>query len=128
MWLFTKLGFFSVVAKQVGESMQFMIRARRRKHLENLIDNCLAMPWNQEILEGAGTDYEYRIIVSPKTWLAVLETLGANVDYDNFKASTIGGRGTGDRQFQSAIHSVWEVMASTSDLPTAFPTPQQKGS
>jgi tetratricopeptide (TPR) repeat protein len=81
MWLFTQYGFYSVVA-QPNEDDQYLVRSRVRNDLENL--KSLAQ-LNNEILENAGTDYRYRLILSGEEWSRALGSLGAAIDYSNFK-------------------------------------------
>ena len=81
MWLFTQYGFYSVVALPDDDD-KYQVRSRVRNDLENL--KALAHLDN-EILENAGTDYRYRLILDGEEWSRALGSLGATVDYTNFK-------------------------------------------
>jgi hypothetical protein len=102
MWLMTKYGFYSIVQKQPDE---YHIRGRERKDIENLVAG-VPLP-AAEIKESSVTDYAVRIIVGQTDVLAVLEFLGKNLDYNNFKDKI-------DRtqdQARKPYHEVWRVLA-----------------
>ena len=102
MWLMTKYGFYSIVQKQPNV---YHIRSRERKDIDNLV-NYVPLP-DAMIMESDHTDYAVRIIVGQEEVLAVLEFLGENLDYDNFKAKI-------DRtpeQAHKPYHEVWQVLA-----------------
>lgn len=85
MWLCTKLGFFSIVAKTDTE---VHIRARVKKDLENLKLHCTvrvpgASSW--PIHRTAPADYRFRIVIAPMDLAGVMTTLAASLDYSNFK-------------------------------------------
>ena len=86
MWLCTKLGFFSIVAKTRTE---VHIRARCEQDLVNLRLYCtgrvpLASSWKIHRTQPA--DYRWRIVVGPRQLPAIMETLAASLDYSNFKS------------------------------------------
>jgi hypothetical protein len=103
MWVFTKYGFYSAVCARDKrgkiDRKNVVIRSRRRDHLQRLIDQVpeLASP----ILDHAGTDYAYRIVVPKSTWQGALDSLAADIDYDNFKGSVK------DPDYLSLLHEVW---------------------
>lgn len=103
MWLFTTLGFFSVVA-DTGDADRVLIRARAREDLEALRDAHLP---GIEIVEGAGTDYPYRAFVPRERWVAAASALADAIDYGNFKAAVASRQGY-DRA--DRYHAVWEEM------------------
>jgi hypothetical protein len=86
--------------KFVGEH-EFAIRSRERSHLENLIKS-VKPNWSDDggrnadksrsgdlplIWDDLGTDYEYRIYVTPEEWNTVwAPTLFGSIDYPNFKS------------------------------------------
>lgn len=86
MWLCTKLGFFSIVAKTRTE---VHVRARSEQDLVNLRLHCtcrvpLASSWKIHRTEPA--DYRWRIVLHARQLPALLEALAASIDYSNFKA------------------------------------------
>jgi hypothetical protein len=102
MWIFTKYGFFSIVAN--GDD--FVVRARSKMHLENLrrrFEDLKACP----VDEKSATDYPCRIYVQRKTWLEVVRRLTGEVDYTNFKKEV----GTKDAMYSRAVAAVWAIMA-----------------
>lgn len=103
MWLFTTLGFFSVVAHR-DDARTVLIRARVREDLEELRVRHLP---DLEIVEDAGSDYRYRAFVSRDEWEHAAQGLAACVDYANFKDAVAErqGRDRADRYLE-----IWRVM------------------
>ena len=120
MWLFTQYGFYSVVA-QDGEASaaqdenendgeNYLVRSRVRNDLQNL--KVLAHLDN-EILENIGTDYRYRMVLDAAEWSRALGSLGASIDYSNFK-NRIGA--LPDQSGKSAAyHQVWTTLRGVSE-------------
>ena len=102
MWIFTKHGFFSIVAN--GDD--FVVRARDRWHLEKL-KHRFELLKGCPIDEKSGTDYPCRIYVQRQAWLEVLVRLGSEVNYTNFKKEV----GTKDAMYSRAVAAVWAIMA-----------------
>jgi hypothetical protein len=109
MWLFTRVGFFSVVKVRGGRAL--MVRARRRDDLAALVRFAnLRAP----IRFSPGADYRYRIFVSRKTWTRVAIRLARDVDYENFKGMI--GREVGyDRE--AIYHRIWATACDLEGLP-----------
>jgi hypothetical protein len=105
MWLFTTIGFYSVVAHE-DDPRTMLIRARVREDLDNLRRHHLP---DLEIVEGAGTDYRYRAFVSRDEWEHAAAGLAAAVDYPNFKNAVAETQGT---RRAHAYADVWSVMRS----------------
>ncbi len=103
MWLMTKYGFYSIVQKRPDE---YHVRGRERKDLENLVAGVPLL--KTEIAESADTDYAVRIIVRKSDVLAILNFLGENLDYSNFKDKIDR---TSD-QARKPYHEVWHVLAN----------------
>ena len=119
MWLFTQYGFFSAVCARQGDGShgqpvdpdRIMIRARRREHLDRLLARFAEAFDGIEVHESTATDYRFRIFVDKTDWADVLQDLGDELDYDNFK-SAVANRLTSDTDgdYENALHDVWEVM------------------
>ena len=75
MWLFTSIGFFSVVAH---DEQTLVVRARVREHLENLRRRHLP---DLEIVEGLCA------YVSRDEWEYVVQRMAAEIDYATFDPS-----------------------------------------
>ncbi len=103
MWLMTQHGFYSIVQKRDGH---FHIRARVRKDLENVL---ALMDWKFEIEEWPRADYAYRILVEHHDVIALVRTMAAHIDYDNFKSRIHELPDQKDKS--SAYGKVWGVMA-----------------
>ena len=103
MWLFTSLGFFSVVAHR-DEPDTLLIRARAREDLEALRDRHLP---DLELVENAGSDYRWRGFVSREGLERVAAGLAADIDYPNFKDAVAHRQGASRAHL---YHDVWNVM------------------
>ncbi len=102
MWIFSQVGFFSIVRK--GD--EFHVRARRK---EDLVNMGLA-----PTKSFAVSDYPWRSILPNQTeLLKVMTAFGESVDYPNFKGR-IGNRK--DQQNRLGVyHKIWELMAERHD-------------
>lgn len=117
MWLFTKYGFYSVVCARQGDGAagapidrdRMMIRARSNEHLQRLKWRFYPLLLDYPILENAGTDYRYRIIIPESLWVAIAHDLAAEIDYDNFKAAVERHEPT-RTLYQRTLGKVWEMM------------------
>lgn len=120
MWLFTKHGFFSVVKKpyyppgllsgRVGVAV-YQIRSREISHLEALKKLTRI---KSPIIDDGGTDYKFRVVVSPRVWRRIGPILvsAAEIDYANFKSEVGRKRGYGTK-YERALHRVWSIMMET---------------
>ena len=81
MWLFTQLGFFSIVRK---ESDTIHIRARCREDLDQL---ALATGIGTPIASYAGSDYPWRIICPATDLPRFMSAFSSSIDYGNFKSA-----------------------------------------
>lgn len=115
MWLFTTHGFFSIVClnnrpmdgsplkgKLTVDKSQVAIRARVRKHLENLMEAFGTLQF-AEILDTPNRDYACRIVVPTGVWASVALALASGIDYHNFKDAA----GKGDAEYARWLASVW---------------------
>ncbi len=120
MWLFTQYGFYSVVVQSAGKSAahdddndddeNYLVRSRVRNDLEIL--KALAHLDN-EILENAGTDYRYRMILNAEDWSRALGSLGASIDYSNFKNRIGELPDQGGKS--AAYHQIWTTLLAVKE-------------
>lgn len=87
-----------------------MVRARLRKHLENLKSRFPDLLENCQIQDSIGTDYKYRIFLNKDVWTEVLEKLGADIDYDNFKSAVFKSKVQVGKSYQHSLPNVWDIM------------------
>ena len=97
MWLYTKIGMFSVV-KERGTD-RIAIRARRRSHLLELKES---IPHKlRRLIEVIGPhetrDYKWRIAVPRWAWEEIALYLARGVNYENFKDTCEGDRDYHDK-------------------------------
>jgi hypothetical protein len=117
MWIFTRYGFFSIACARKKDGSidedKVMIRARSRKHLENLRDR---FPESEcaraEIICNAGTDYKFRLIVLKSEWVKIVSQLVTEQTWSNFKneALSFGNKIKSSSRYIHALHQIWEVM------------------
>lgn len=116
MWIFTPMGFFSVVCAKVMDGGRpsttldpntVMVRARRRSDLERLQAGYPDLA-SYPITEHAGTDYRYRIVAPKALWAEALNRLTAELDYGNFKGQA-EREFPADREYHEALHTIWSV-------------------
>ena len=103
MWIFTTIGFFSVVA-HADEPRTLIVRARARADLDNLRREHLP---DLEIVEDGGTDYAFRAFVNRDEWEHAAQQMANAIDYPNFKDAVIAKQGFERAGFYV---EVWEVM------------------
>jgi hypothetical protein len=78
MWIFTKLGFFSVVEDENDHNKVF-VRARDRADLAALkLDRIIITP---------EADYRFRVHITKNRWARKMHELAKHIDYPNFKAA-----------------------------------------
>ena len=117
MWLFTKHGFFSAVCARQGngghgqpvDPGRIMVRARVRGHLEALKSRFPAELGTCEIAESPDADYLFRLFVGKPEWVRVLAGLAEETDYDNFKSEVARHQGHNGRDYENALHDVWDI-------------------
>lgn len=103
MWLFTPIGFFSIVQKPLSNCLT--IRARVRDDLEALRASYL--PDLSETVENAGTDYPYRATATHAAFSDALSRIAKSINYANFKDEV--ARTSGSRRAH-IYGTVWERM------------------
>ena len=115
MWLFTRYGFFSIAcakqdeASSVADPDQMMVRARQRRHLENLKERFPELS-TREIKEGIGTDYAYRLLVPKSVCATIAANLVQEQTWSNFKDEAARFLGHDCADYEDALHRVWRVM------------------
>lgn len=107
MWIFTETGFISAVAHR-DDTRFMMVRARDKQSLEQL-----ALMAQTEIEYTPKADYAWRTVVHKQDLYSFMEAAISDADYDNFKNRVYQTRGS---RFVGALHHVWEIMHSVSDL------------
>jgi hypothetical protein len=113
MWIFTRLGFFSIVCANESETSskldqtQLMIRSRSRKQLEALKARFTELA-KYPIKTNTGTDYPCRLIVERGVFEKVMAVLTSEIDYGNFKNAA--GAQPGADEYHYALNEVWTVM------------------
>ena len=118
MWIFTRYGFFNAVCARQGTGKhgspvdpdRIMVRARVRRHLEDLKQRFPDLLNACDIREFAGADYAFRIFADKPAWSAVLSRLGDETDYDNFKSEVARYQGRAGTAYDRSLHDVWSVM------------------
>ena len=81
MWLFTTIGFFSVVQKP--SEAQLTVRARVAADLDRLRERYL--PTLSATVANAGTDYPFRARATRKEFREAMARMAEDIDYANFK-------------------------------------------
>lgn len=103
MWLFTPIGFFSIVRKRGTTCLT--IRARVREDLEALRDRYL--PELSPTIGNGGTDYPWRATATHEAFAEAAKLIVMDIDYPNFK-SEVGARQGHSRA--SRYGAVWNVL------------------
>ncbi|MBM3267017.1 MAG: hypothetical protein FJZ01_05140 [Candidatus Sericytochromatia bacterium] len=112
MWLFTAIGFFSVVAhRDSPESL--LVRARACEDLAALRERYLPDLSPTEATPSA--DYPYRATVSRKAFGQALVWLATTIDYDNFKTRVAKAQGADRAHLYSEVWSVMRGLAPVLD-------------
>ena len=103
MWLFTTIGFFSVV-EDADHPDTLKVRARVREDLEALRQRHLP---DLEIIESDHTDYRYRAFVARDEWAHAAQMLAVGIDYPNFKSAVAERQG---HERAARYGRVWATM------------------
>lgn len=114
MWVITETGFVSAVEDEDDPSI-LKVRARDKASLTSVLTMLRDGGHSVEgisIVEGAGTDYRYRLYLPRELFGAfLLETVEA-VDYPNFKNSITAARG---RKWHDALMDIWVTLLKVDD-------------
>lgn len=103
MWLFTTIGFFSVVRKD-GEQ-HLTVRARSSPDLDRLRTNF--MPGLSATISKAGTDYPFRATINQQAFAKGMALIGESIDYHNFKDEVAAKMG---KKRAGTYSKVWSVL------------------
>ena len=110
MWLFTTVGFYSVVtAEEFGQELQ--VRARAAADLDRLRERFLATLGPN--LAKPGRDYPWRAFIGREEFASGLADIGRAIDYSNFKNVV------GDVQGQDRAHIYQEVWSACRKIENA---------
>lgn len=104
MWLFTRLGFFSVVANRDNPGY-LLVRARMPGDLEALKSRHL--PELGPIAETPERDYRFRASVGNKPFAAAVGRIAEDITYTNFKNEVKHVQGD---QRAAWYSDVWSIM------------------
>lgn len=96
MWLVYAGGFLSIVDKGC-EKDELLVRARRSGDIEALFPRAT-------VIEGGGTDYRFRAVVSRREIAGAIADVVDLIDYPNFKSEV---ERRGDHKLAGALHGVW---------------------
>lgn len=105
MWLFTKLGFYSCGTVSETDN-RVQVRARDRKHLENLQGLCQQLR-DVRIIDTRDRDYEYRMVLTREQFRGMTEVLSDLVQEPKVKPAILDH--LGDAWFR-AMNRVWSVL------------------
>ncbi|MEN9574439.1 MAG: hypothetical protein RL514_2294 [Verrucomicrobiota bacterium] len=103
MWLFTTIGFFSVVRKD-GEK-HLTVRARSSADLDRLRQQF--MTELSATISKAGTDYPFRATISQQAFAKGMASIGESIDYHNFKDEVAVKMG---KKRAGTYSKVWSVL------------------
>jgi len=103
MWLFTTIGFFSIVQKPRNSFLT--IRARVKSDLDRLRKGY--MPELSDTIAGGSTDYPYRATISHEDFAKGMEKIVKAIHYDNFKTEVEAKMGS---KRATIYHEVWSSL------------------
>lgn len=109
MWMFTKIGFVSVV-KDAGAPQNVWLRFRCLQDAERFrafsVEAAVARP--ATVMSTPESDYPYRMRLHRVDWLELAAALAGDVDYPNFKQAALEDDTCPSRW--QAYHEVWGIM------------------
>jgi hypothetical protein len=109
MWLFSTIGFFSVVIDNQHEG-RLLIRARCRQDAFNLFnDYHKELPSMTKPTSDESRDYRWRLSIDRTDWPRLAARLAESVTYSNFKSAVAKQPGQANKI--GALHEVWATMA-----------------
>jgi hypothetical protein len=105
MWIMTQHGFVSAVKKKETDAF-LTLRARDARSLAEVC-YLLGKTPAEEIMSHLGSDYPYRIFLSPGEFVRYLSAEVEELDYSNFKDQITKTRGM---VWHDALMDVWVAM------------------
>ena len=115
MWLFTTVGFFSVVQKPNDAFLT--VRARVAEDLIQL--QAKYMPELSEVIVGAGSDYPYRATIGHEDFARGLAQIARDIHYDNFK-NEVSKEDSAERV--QIYSQVWKILMELENEPVYPPS------
>lgn len=103
MWLFTTIGFFSVVQKD-GEQ-HLTVRSRSSADLDSLRNSF--MPELSATIAKKDTDYPFRATITKPAFSKGMARIGESIDYHNFKDEVAERMGS---ERAHTYHHVWSAL------------------
>jgi len=122
MWIFTDLGFFSVVEVDerqgapwgvAEQGSRVLVRARSREQILSLMFEHRKLE-EARVYQIDGADYPYRIVVEKEAWQSVMAALVDGITYHNFKNHVERDSPLWETRpaYVDKLHRVWATMAS----------------
>jgi len=92
MWVFTSVGFFSVVEKYEDRDAEILtVRSRVKADLDALCERF--MPELGPTIKNGGTDYGFRAKITPEAFSSGMKRVCEAIHYDNFKNEIVVKQG-----------------------------------
>lgn len=113
MWLFTTVGFFSVVQKPNDGFLT--VRARVAEDLEKLREKY--MPELSQVVVGGGVDYPFRATIDHDSFALGLSKIAVDIHYSNFRDEISRVMGSHREQ---VYNQVWKVLMRLETEPVGF--------
>ncbi len=107
MWIFTNIGFFSVVQKP-GEP-HLTVRSRVKADLDSLRDRYL--PELGATIATRQADYPYRAVVAHEHFGRALGSIASDLHYSNFKSEVAARQGWSRERVYARVWSVMQELA-----------------
>jgi len=100
MWLFLPEGMYSISLKPDSRVVQ--VRARKRKHLEDLFGN--GAVGHPKIHKDSARDYEYRAYISKGELNDLMAAVIGRMNYSNFKERA---QEVNDKRYANFLNAIW---------------------
>jgi len=104
MWLFSKVGFVSVVAHR-DEPGMLLVRGRFAEDIDTVRELLAGVGETVKSFQDRHADYRYRLVCPKTAFAKVVSDLISHIDYDNFK-NAVHGNPTRDRAYMKC----WAAM------------------
>jgi hypothetical protein len=112
MWIYSKLGVFSVTRRPRGrnaperkdtDARPYQVRARRREDLEALLEAARVVA---DVRTTPDADYPFRFFCGQVALEMITTTLAKSVTYENFKGEMSKRR---DKKLDHVLHDVHQI-------------------